>query len=60
MSSSILSYIARRILWALPTLLLVATLVFVMLRLIPGDPAIVLLGDDGTPADRRPASAIRT
>ena len=49
MSSSTLSYIARRILWALPTLLLVATLVFVMLRLIPGDPAIVLLGDDGTP-----------
>jgi peptide/nickel transport system permease protein len=49
MSSSTLAYITRRVLWAVPTLLLVAVLVFVMLRLIPGDPAIVVLGDDGTP-----------
>jgi peptide/nickel transport system permease protein len=49
MSSSTPAYIARRILWAVPTLLLVAVLVFLMLRLIPGDPAVVVLGDDATP-----------
>ncbi len=49
MPSSILAYVLKRVLWALPTLLLVAVLVFVMIRLIPGDPAVVILGDSGTP-----------
>jgi peptide/nickel transport system permease protein len=40
-----LSYIAKRLLLALPTLALVALLVFFMIRLIPGDPALVLLGE---------------
>lgn len=50
MSSSLLGYVARRVLWALPTLLLVGLLVFAMIRLIPGDPAVVILGDGATPA----------
>jgi peptide/nickel transport system permease protein len=44
------AYIGRRLLWTLPTLLVVALLVFVLIRLIPGDPAQLLLGDAGTPA----------
>src|SRR5262245_57779516 len=42
-------YLARRTLWTLPTLLLVAITVFVMMRLIPGDPAQLILGDTATP-----------
>ena len=38
-------FIAKRLLTALPTLLMVAMLVFVMIRLIPGDPAALMLGD---------------
>ena len=38
-------YAARRLLAALPTLLLVAIAVFLMMRLIPGDPAQLMLGD---------------
>lgn len=40
-----LSYIAKRLLLAVPTLLLVALTVFFLIRLIPGDPAQVLLGE---------------
>ena len=43
-------YVARRILWAIPTLLLVAIMVFVLVRLIPGDPAQVALGDNASDA----------
>ena len=50
MPSSVLGYLFRRVLWALPTLLVVGLLVFTMIRLIPGDPAVVILGDSGTPA----------
>lgn len=38
-----------RFLDAVPTVLLVLTLVFVALRLLPGDPALVALGDYATP-----------
>ncbi len=40
-----LSYVAKRLLLSLPTLLLVALAVFFMIRLIPGDPAVVMLGE---------------
>jgi len=43
-------YVVRRILWAIPTLLLVAIMVFVLVRLIPGDPAQVALGDNASEA----------
>ena len=39
------SFLARRLLATLPVLLVVAVLVFLMLRLTPGDPAAVLAGD---------------
>lgn len=49
MRSSLLLYVGRRALWTLPTLLLVSLLVFVLMRLIPGDPALLILGDGATP-----------
>lgn len=39
-----------RIVMALPTLLIVAVSVFVLIRLIPGDRAQLMLGDLATPA----------
>jgi len=39
------SFIARRVLSTLPVLLIVAVLVFLVLRLAPGDPAAILAGD---------------
>jgi peptide/nickel transport system permease protein len=47
-----LHYFGKRIALSLPTLFLVALLVFVLLRLIPGDPAEVLLGEAADPAAR--------
>jgi peptide/nickel transport system permease protein len=41
----VLYYLAKRALLSLPTLLLVAVAVFALIRLIPGDPAQVLLGE---------------
>ena len=49
MRSSLFLYVGRRALWTLPTLLLVSVLVFVLMRLIPGDPALLILGDSATP-----------
>ncbi|HLS69084.1 MAG TPA: ABC transporter permease [Kiloniellales bacterium] len=43
-------YIIRRILAIIPVLLIVAAIVFLMLRLSPGDPAAILAGDAATPA----------
>jgi peptide/nickel transport system permease protein len=40
-----IAYVLRRLLLTLPTLLLVALAVFALVRLIPGDPAQLLLGD---------------
>ncbi|MBL8352851.1 MAG: ABC transporter permease [Burkholderiaceae bacterium] len=40
-----INFLARRLLSTLPVLLIVAVLVFLMLRLTPGDPAAVLAGD---------------
>jgi peptide/nickel transport system permease protein len=40
-----LSFLARRLLSTVPVLLIVALLVFFMLRLTPGDPAAMLAGD---------------
>ncbi len=44
-----LAYIARRLALTVPTLLLVSVAVFVLMRLVPGDPAQLMLGDSGTP-----------
>ncbi|OZI26207.1 peptide ABC transporter [Bordetella genomosp. 9] len=45
-----LRFALTRILMTLPTLLIVAVAVFVMIRLIPGDPAQLMLGDLADPA----------
>lgn len=42
-------YFLRRLLDAIPTVLLVLTLVFIAMRILPGDPAIAALGDFATP-----------
>jgi len=42
------AYIARRLLAAIPVIIMVAVVVFAMLRLTPGDPAAILAGDDAT------------
>jgi len=45
----VLDYAVRRLLSAIPTLLLVAISVFVLMRVVPGDPALLILGDAATP-----------
>lgn len=45
------SYIMRRLITAIPALFVVATIVFVLMRLIPGDPAAVMLGHEADPTD---------
>src|SRR5262245_41273744 len=45
-----LGYLARRLAMTIPTLLLVAVAVFTLVRLIPGDPVQVMLGDTADPA----------
>jgi|SRR5690606_28219927 len=42
------AYIARRLITTLPVMLLVALIVFFMLRLAPGDPAALVAGDEAT------------
>ena len=42
-------FILKRVLYLAPTLFIVAVLVFLMMHLIPGDPALVILGQDATP-----------
>jgi peptide/nickel transport system permease protein len=49
-------YILRRLLLTLPTLLLVALAVFVLMRAIPGDPVLLMLGDA---ADAAQAAELR-
>jgi len=46
---SSLSYVARRLLLVPPLLVGMSLLVFVLVRLVPGDPALVVLGYKGTP-----------
>lgn len=45
------TYIVRRVLIAIPTLVGAATVSFLLMRLIPGDPARVIAGVNATPAD---------
>ncbi len=44
-----LTYLLRRVAHLIPTLLLISVVVFVLLRLMPGDPAVVLAGQDASP-----------
>lgn len=49
-------YVTRRLLAAVPVLLLVALIAFLLMRLIPGDPAIVMLGQE---ADAQTLASLR-
>ncbi|GIW28175.1 MAG: hypothetical protein KatS3mg070_1538 [Meiothermus sp.] len=42
-------FVLRRLMGGLPTLLLVTVLVFTLTRVLPGDPARLLLGEEATP-----------
>lgn len=43
-----ISYVLKRVLATLPVMVMVAIVVFAMLRLTPGDPAAILAGDDAS------------
>lgn len=45
-----LGYLLRRVLAAIPVMGVVTLVVFLLLRLTPGDPAAILAGDNATPA----------
>ncbi|WP_047146906.1 ABC transporter permease [Aquamicrobium sp. LC103] len=45
-----LNFIFRRVLAAIPTLLILSVFVFLLLKLLPGDPALALAGEDRDPA----------
>ncbi|MDP9729478.1 ABC transporter permease [Alicyclobacillus tolerans] len=44
-----MAYIVRRVLTAIPVLWIVSIIVFLLIHLIPGNPAQVILGQDATP-----------
>jgi peptide/nickel transport system permease protein len=46
----VVKLVVRRLLQAVPTLLVLSLLLFVWLRLLPGGPATAMLGDKATPA----------
>lgn len=45
------SYLVRRLLGTIPVLLLISLLVFLLIQAAPGDPTLMLLGEDATAAD---------
>jgi peptide/nickel transport system permease protein len=45
-----LNFLPRRLLELLPTLFLVSVLIFGLQQLLPGDPALVMAGEEGDPA----------
>ena len=49
------AYLARRVLTLLPILLLMSIIVFVLIRMIPGDPIDVMYGGEGMDETRRAA-----
>jgi len=46
-----LSYVLRRLTGMLVVMAVVATMVFIIVRVVPGDPAAIMLGPDATAAD---------
>lgn len=48
---SLLPYLLRRLAQLIPTLLFIAVVVFLLVRLLPGDPASAMLGDRARDAD---------
>jgi peptide/nickel transport system permease protein len=52
------TYLAKRLLLIVPTMLGVASLVFVIMRVIPGDVALLILGGDSGQIDRAQLAAM--
>jgi len=48
-SKNLWRYVGIRFVGLIPLLLVVSTLVFILLRMAPGDPAVLMLGADATP-----------
>jgi peptide/nickel transport system permease protein len=53
------TYLLKRLLLMVPTLLGAASLVFVIMRVIPGDVALLVLGGDGGQIDQKQLTAVR-
>lgn len=47
---AMLTFIIRRLVAAIPTLLILSVFVFLLLKLLPGDPALALAGEERDPA----------
>ena len=45
------SFILRRLLQIIPTFVFILVVIFVIVRLLPGDPASAIIGDRATDAD---------
>ena len=54
------SYIAKRLLVAIPTLLIISIFVFSLQKLLPGDPVLVMAGEERDPAGDRVSCARST
>lgn len=44
-----IKYVVKRILWLIPVVLCVALLIFVIMSFTPGNPAVIILGENATP-----------
>ncbi|MBI2907633.1 MAG: ABC transporter permease [Chloroflexi bacterium] len=53
------AYVLRRLLLLIPTLLAVSVLVFVVIRLAPGDIALAMMGEGGSAADQATYQELR-
>lgn len=53
------AYIARRLLWSIPTIVGMSLLIFLIMRILPGDVAHMLLGGEGASATPREYQALR-
>ena len=45
-----LAFIGRRLLIAIPTVILISVFVFALQKLLPGDPVLVMAGEERDPA----------
>lgn len=52
-------YIIRRLLWSIPTLWGAVTILFLLMRVLPGDVAMVMLGSEGASINPEQLNALR-